>query len=148
MSELLLVTADRLDVHNLCARTLRTRVLSIVLLAHVRKSLIGFVALLVWAAHARCSRATLLSKNSLALIRFAAVSIKMDGDRAAADRSDEQQTTIEGERLIEERSSLSAFRYSFDRSPAIDRFPYFKMLLSDRYALHIPYTHQLMTIAY
>ena len=116
----------------------------------MRESLIGFVARLCvreHAAHTSCSRATLLSKNiSLALIRLAAISIKMDGDRAVDNRIDGQQTTFEGERFIDSQSGLPAFRYPVDRSPAIDRFSYFKMLLSDRYALHIPYTHQLMTI--
>ena len=70
----------------------------------------------------------------------------MDGDRVVADRSDGQQTTIEGERFIDSQSGLPAFRYPLDRSRAIDLLPYYDMLLSDRYALHIPYTDQLMSI--
>ena len=70
----------------------------------------------------------------------------MDGDRAVADRSDGQQTTIEGEHFVDPQSGLPAFRYLVDRNQVTHTWANYNMLLSDRYALHIPFTEQLETI--
>ena len=71
----------------------------------------------------------------------------MNGDRALADRNEGRQSTIEnGERFIDSRSGLPAFRYPNFRGCLDFNFYNYKMLLLDRYVQHIPRWEQLETI--
>ena len=70
----------------------------------------------------------------------------MDGDRAPADCSEGQQTTVKGERFIDAQSDLPAFRYPNNISRPLSLFLYMEMFIFDRYALHIASWKQLKTI--